>query len=408
MNIAPPNLMLLIPALAIGFAACADLGEPHAGTCTDKVQVAIDPAAAPYAAQADGGTGLVAVTGTVSDAPCGVQSVSVLGAPASSAAPGFATWSASAPLFAFQAAPSCTTAGGAGGHTLTARAVVVADFGKQDVTKEGSTCVALPAPPSPQVCTDVSCGQDNDPTHVECQVPASGGTTSALTVYTAAELLGRRVTWTSSGGVVSAQGDSVIRSLSTAELVACHNVCGKTRSDCAGVASALLEAAPKSSNGADIVSARVAGFTPPLATVRVATQGPAIVSVGGKELANGGLVAVAVANPLRFKQTCTFGMPAGVQVGVLDSGKVTDTSACSAADAGQRGPCFASFEVDNVSQSFAISFVPGLTDALAKSVGLAAGPSVSVVCRDQFGQSATSSVPVSWTTAPTVFDASAG
>jgi hypothetical protein len=49
---------------------------------------------------------------------------------------------------------------------------------------------------------------------------------------------------------------------------------------------------------------------------------------------------------------------------------------------------------------YSLSFMPGVSDALASSSGLETARPITLTCHDQFGQSSLVSVVASWTPAP--------
>jgi hypothetical protein len=184
------------------------------------------------------------------------------------------------------------------------------------------------------------------------------------------------------------------------------------------------------SGGVDVITATVPGFTAPIFAQTVAVQGPPKIVASAMSLTNDALVLVTVQNPMGFHESCEFSLPTAVEIGEVstyaeggsldastdgpilseDAGSVVWNQSCPwspdgggtlAVDGGastDTETCVveSSSTWTTVTKIFALSFIPGLTDAVATGAGLTQGRTVTGICEDQFHQQTTFSISAQW------------
>jgi hypothetical protein len=322
-----------------------------------------------------------------------------------------------------------TDAGSYTGLWLTAQATVGGgEAGPGYVTSAG-VCADLSADEPPGVCPAITgcvTPAADSGTPASCLLPVSPAQSTFLGIETSAQDVGRTVAWKSATGVVSLAPSSAVI-VAAAEGGQCAKACGSNL--CAGTASAGAIGGPTVTAAVDVITVTTPGFTAPLASIRVAVQGPPKMLASTAALTNDALAFITVQDPMGFSESCTFSLPTAVQLGLVNGVPDASPSALTAGDVTWGNECPWSVDgggplgidggpltdtqtcVVDVSawtthtKVFAVSYVPGLTDAVAAKAGLTLGRSITAVCQDQFGQQTVFALPAQWGAAPKPADA---
>lgn len=402
--------MTVVAPFLYMFACTSNDNSP---TCGLDATVTVNPNAARATPSAD-----VLVTGTVVGAPCGVRGVSVMSTvSATPVLSAYAAWSATIPAAVFDRGTRCSpsadgSAGAAGadateasagatalaesGVEVSAEALVISDPGRVDSSKSGHTCVVVQDIVR-SVCGAVSlhCLEPADAAAGDrCALPLSAAYPMTVGIFGDTIALGRQVTWTSANSLVKLVPSSgTLRSTSTAEQVTCSTLCDRPATSCPSISAATAVGVD---GGLDFISVSVDGYQGPTTDLPVIVQGPARLSLSAMQLTRNTVVLLSVANPMAFHQDCLFTLPPGLQVSTtaLD-GSETLVKACPLSGATEP-PCLAPSSLDDISQTYALAFKPGISDEAAAAANLGTPQQVTAVCTDRFGQSATASLGTAW------------
>jgi hypothetical protein len=402
MNVADRRLVwyrLAIVAVLIALCSLAFAEACSPVDCTADAAIDIDPAVAALGSvpnEAGVATSSVLVSGEVTNTMCGVHGVSVLSLPATSTLTNFAAWTAIIPLSVLENQPACLLDGGANGVLVTAQASVPNADGGVDLTMSSQSCLSLAAPTTPASClqTDCAVAGDGGPPTVQCQLPTAANLAANIAI--ANDAVGQPITWRSVGGLVTITPSSTdVHPSSEEEASRCQST-SACNEHCGGTASATIVGA-SGATGIDFVTANVASYASPAATLVVAVQGPAAIAAVPSTVANNASVLVTVHNQMGFAQTCTFALPIGIQVTNLAT---SGTQACPLPDAGSAPPCLETSTFSETLATFSLGFLPGLADSVALPI-LATPRQIAVVCHDQFNQTSSTSITATWQAAAT-------
>jgi hypothetical protein len=402
-------------ALLVALSKCGYDTTNNGATagCASGASLSISPVAIPNLPSADGGAGSptsFTLSGSVTNAPCGVQGVSVQGVgQAVATLTNFASWTVTAPLSLFESSGPCPDGGT--GVWVNAVAQVTADPGEPPVSVPQSQCVALVQPSLPHVCPSLATQciappPDAGSPAVQCQLPIVPGYPAAVALFTDAYGIGRQTTWHSTGGLVTIDSEATaVHASAATDPLSCPSACGAT---CQGDSFAILVGSASASPGVDIITATADGYPTPVATIAVAVQGPAKILPSATTLTSSTSIVVVVENPMSFQQTCILTLPVGIEAGIvsavtgagLNDAGLSGTAACGllSADAGLASgpPCVFVDEFAQSSRIYDIAFAPGLTAGAVAAAGLATSRLLTLTCADQFSQTTTTSVTTSW------------